>query len=148
MAWGGLETETQYPYAGVTGTCHNNSKYYIAPIKNYTCLSGPDPADETQLQAFVYQNGPVSIALDATLLMDYSSGIINPYFPNYQCDPTVLDHALMIVGWGQESDWFGVTPFWIVKNSWGPSWGENGYFRIYRGENLCGIANAVSAVVM
>jgi len=148
MAWGGLQTEAEYPYTATTGTCRQNATQYVAPIKNYTCLSGPDPADEAQLQAYLYNNGPVSIALDASYLQDYTSGIIDPWFPSEECDPTALDHALLIVGWGEESGWFGVTPYWIVKNSWSTTWGMSGYFLIERGSNVCGIANAVSAVIM
>jgi len=149
VSWGGLQTESEYPYTAETGTCHSNKTEFVAPIKNYTCLSGPDPADETQLQAYIYNNGPVSIALDASYLQDYSSGVIDPWFPNWECDPTQLDHALLIVGWGSEENWIGeVTPYWLVKNSWSSTWGMNGYFQIARGSNICGIANAVSAVIM
>jgi len=94
------------------------------------------------------KNGPLSIALDADLVEDYDSGVIDPYFPSEECDPTSLDHAVLIVGWGVDSSIFGSTPYWIVKNSWGGDWGENGYFRIYRGDNVCGLANAVMTVLM
>jgi len=152
MAWGGLETETEYPYTAYDGTCHMQKSLFIAPIKNYTCLSGGPrglPADEVKLQAYIYQNGPVSIALDAGLLQFYWGGIVDPFFPNLECDPNSLDHALLIVGWGQERNWIGeMTPYWIVKNSWSDSWGEAGYFLIARNYNICGIANAISAPLM
>jgi len=148
--WGGLVTEAQYPYTGETGTCHMPPKSQLtAPIKNYTCLSGPDPANEEQLRAFILNNGPVAIAMDAGVLQFYFGGIVDPFFPNLECDPNSLDHALLIVGWGQERNWVGtMTPYWIVKNSWSASWGDSGYFLIARNMNLCGLANAVSAVVM
>jgi len=149
ITWGGLQTEEEYPYTGETGTCHSNPKQFIAPIVNYTCFSGPNPADEDQLRAHIHTNGPVAIALDALLLQFYWSGIVDPFFPNLECDPNSLDHALLIVGWGQENNWIGeMTPYWIVKNSWGASWGEEGYFKILRNANMCGIGNAVSTAVM
>jgi len=149
LDWGGLQTEEEYPYTAETGTCHMNKGQLIAPITNYTCLSGPNPADEEQLRAFVMKNGPVSIALDATILQFYFGGIVDPFFPNLECDPNSLDHALLIVGWGQERNWIGeMTDYWLVKNSWGADWGDSGYFLIARDMNMCGIANAVSTAVM
>jgi len=144
-AWGGVETEDQYPYTAVTGDCKLNKNIVTAGIKNYTCLSAKDGgANEDDMAAYLVQNGPIAIAMDASLLQDYDGGIIDPYFPNWECDPTSLDHALLLVGYNVS----GSTPFWIVKNSWGQDWGEDGYFRIRRGTGLCGINNAVSSVLM
>jgi len=149
VKWGGVETEKDYPYRGVDQSCRKKNSSLVAPLKNYTCLSGPDPVDEEQLRAYVYQNGPVAIALDANLLQFYWGGIIDPFFPGFECDPSVLDHALLLVGWGEERNWFWqMTPYWLVKNSWGEDWGDSGYFLIARNTNLCGIANAVSAPLM
>jgi len=151
ISWGGLETEASYPYLGYPGaSCLRKKPLTMAPIKNYTCISTENgPADETQMQAYIYKNGPISIALNAALLMNYYSGIIDPWFPGFWCDPDTLDHALLIVGWGSAENWIGETiDYWLVKNSWGSDWGEAGYFRIARGINLCGIANAVSSAIM
>jgi len=150
MNWGGLEKESDYPYTGYQGTCAKNNSLLMSPITNYTCISTTQgPADEDQMRAYIYQYGPVSIALDATLLQFYIGGIIDPFIPRLECDPWELDHALLIVGWGQEDNWIGeMTPYWIVKNSWSLDWGEDGYFLIARNYNLCGIANAVSAATM
>jgi len=154
ITWNGLPTETAYPYTGVDGSCKNisNMKLYAKP-KNFTCLSGPNQngpaADETSIMpAVIMANGPLSIALNADLVEDYYDGIIDPFWPSFECDPTSLDHAVLIVGWGIDDSILGNTPYWIVKNSWGGDWGENGYFRIYRGDNVCGLANAVMTVVM
>ena len=57
-----------------------------------------------------------------------------------QSDPKKMDHGVAIVGFGSESG----TDYWIVRNSWGASWGEKGYARIVRGKNACGLANAAS----
>jgi len=146
--WGGVMTEQAYPYKGYDQACKKAGNM-TARIINYTCLTGPDPVDETVLQNYVYKNGTVSIAMDASLLQFYYEGIVDPFFPSVECDSTELDHALLIVGWGQERDMFFImTPYWIVKNSWGTDWGESGYFRIARNKNLCGIVNAVSAPLM
>jgi len=154
VSWGGLETEDDYPYTsggGTSGTCQMNNSLITGKISNYTCLSQGDgaAANEDQMAAYIMQNGPISIAMDAGYLQSYRSGIVDPWFPKLECDPTQLDHALLIVGWGVDTNIVGeTTPYWIVKNSWALSWGEKGYFRIYRGANVCGLANAVSSAVI
>jgi len=133
ISWKGLETEADYPYKGTTDACKRVVAKTIDPISNYTCLSGPKKANETDMAAFLYANGPLSIAMDAGILQTYTSGIIKP--KKGDCSETSLDHAIVIVGYGVE----GTTPFWIVRNSWGVAWGEKGYFRIIRGEGACGL---------
>jgi len=57
-----------------------------------------------------------------------------------QCDPTYLDHSVLVVGYGKDEG----MAYWTVKNTWGTEWGEDGYYRIVRGVNHCGIANFVT----
>jgi len=133
ISWGGEELETVYPYTAETGTCKRTAANTIDPISNYTCLSGPKLANETDMATFLVNNGPLSIAMDAGILQSYTSGIIDP--TANECSKTSLDHAIVIVGYGVE----GAKPFWIVRNSWGVSWGEQGYFRIIRGKGACGL---------
>ncbi|KAK0424888.1 hypothetical protein QR680_008906 [Steinernema hermaphroditum] len=99
--------------------------------------------DEQKIAAYLVHHGGVSVAFNAAdSIMGYTSGIVK--LSAEACNPKTPDHAVLLVGYGSEE---GV-PFWIVKNSWGAAWGENGFFRIFRGANTCGIAdNAVSAVV-
>jgi len=144
MTWGGLETEAAYGYEGYDQTCARTNKNIYAALKNFTCIG----TNETQMVLNLLARGPLSVALDATLVEDYTSGIIDPWFPDDECDPTQLDHAVLIVGYGVEAGDFSNTPFWIVKNSWGADWGEAGYFRIYRGDGVCGINNAVSCAIL
>jgi cathepsin F len=84
--------------------------------------------------------GPLSVALNAELLQFYHKGVFNPIF----CNPKSLDHAVLLVGWGTE----GSKPYWIVKNSWGVDWGEQGYFRIIRGKGACGINTQVTTATL
>ena len=64
----------------------------------------------------------------------YASGV----FEDVSCDAKNLNHAILIVGYGVTST--GIK-YWVVKNSWGASWGESGYFKIIRGSNMCGIGS-------
>jgi len=154
IRWGGLPTEDDYPYTATDGSCVLPGKKVNAAPASYTCLSGPDqqkgPADEAKLMPNVLMSsGPLSIALDATMFQFYYSGVMSPFFPNWECDPTSLDHAVLLIGWGSETSMiWGEQPYWIVKNSWGSDWGESGYVRMYRGEGLCGLNAAVMSVAL
>ena len=60
--------------------------------------------------------GPLSIAVNAMLLQFYHSGVWSPLLP---CDPTALDHAILLVGYGTEKTLFGSKPYWLIKNRCG-----------------------------
>jgi len=81
----------------------------------------------------IYEVGPVVGLINANGFSTrfYTSGVYNLA----NC-PTSPNHAITLVGWGTDSN--GVN-YWIAKNSWGTSWGEQGYVRIIRGKNMCGI---------
>jgi len=145
--WGGVETESEYPYTGSEGSCRMDKTKIQSPIANYTCLTKNTTvgADEDVMASYLYTNGPISIALDADYVEGYTSGIIDPPTPA-DCQGTSLDHAVLIVGYGVDST--SQLPFWIVKNSWGASWGENGYFRIVRGQGACGLNTAVLSAIL
>ncbi|KAG5858411.1 hypothetical protein JTB14_023179 [Gonioctena quinquepunctata] len=70
--------------------------------------------------------GPISVALNAKYLHLYQGGVLNESHCAFE-----LNHGVLIVGYGEN--------YWKIKNSWGGSWGENGYFRMVKGSNMCGI---------
>jgi cathepsin F len=145
IGWKGVELETKYPYTAQTGTCQRASRGPAsAALSNYTCLSQPQGAiaNEDQMAAYLVANGPIAIAMDAGVLESYTGGIIVP--SEGTCSQVQLDHAIVIVGY----DFTGSIPYWIVRNSWAETWGEQGYFRIKKGVNACGLAAAVSAPIL
>ncbi|KAK6636142.1 hypothetical protein RUM43_009794 [Polyplax serrata] len=142
ISMGGLEAEKDYPYLGVKSTCNFNDKRIKATISSYHNLT----QDEQKIAAWVYRRGPVSIVLNDEALRYYQQGIIRPTPDN--CSPDLLNHATLIVGFGVETEGEEKIPYWIVKNSWGIDWGEQGYFRIYRGDNSCGMAEYVSTAIV
>jgi len=126
----GIDTDTSYPYEGADGKCRFKAANVGATISNWTFV----PKTVNQMMGYVVNTGPMSIAADAEMWQFYYTGVW--YFP---CG-TSLDHGILIVGYGVETDWFGQTmPYWIVKNSWGGDWGMDGYILIERGDDRCGL---------
>ena len=135
---GGIMTDTDYPYKGVKSTCRSDkSKYVDMTITGYKKLGSSwstwSAVDEDEVKEFLYETGPLAIALNADPLQTYSSGILD--VTSTKCPTSGINHAVTLVGYGTENN----VAYWIVKNSWGTSWGEKGYFRIRRGNGTCGI---------
>jgi len=128
----GIDSEASYPYEAIDDTCRFSSQNVAANLTSWKML----PSDETQLAAWLYENGPVAVAINAGWLQVYVGGVSDPLV----CNPKHLDHGVLLVGFGMGKTWFGETvPYWLVKNSWGSGWGEKGFFRIIRGKGKCGI---------
>ena len=123
---GGIMAESDYE-----GTCDVDPSKFILKVTGYNALCDFSECDEDEMKDFLYETGPLSVALNADPLMYYDSGIID----DDSCDPSALDHGVVLVGYGTDD---GVD-YWTVKNSWGDSWGESGYFRMVRGKGMCGI---------
>jgi cathepsin L len=124
---GGITSEKNYPYTAMDGTCNTTAQgQSVATIGGYTDVTS---GDENALINAV-SIGPVSVAIEAdqACFQFYQSGILS--------DPscgTNLDHGVLAVGYDQNNK------YWIVKNSWGTSWGMNGYIEIAMGMDECGI---------
>mmetsp|Transcript_10339 Transcript_10339/g.32825 ORF Transcript_10339/g.32825 Transcript_10339/m.32825 type:complete len:356 (+) Transcript_10339:37-1104(+) len=161
---GGIPSEAAYPYCSGTGNCYpcmaNKNTTFCGPPPSYCnktwdpshCPSAPRDVkleswqsvskDEGVIASTLASVGPLSTLMDATNLQSYKSGIWAPQPGLFGCKSDVdsLDHAVLLVGYGTDNG----TDYWLVKNSWGESWGEKGFFRIKRGDSMCGINTMVT----
>jgi len=92
--------------------------------------------DEENIKAAVYARGAVAVAFNArgAAFQNYKKGVYTG-----PCNTTDPNHALTIIGYGVEKK--TRLKYWIVKNSWGSTWGQSGYFWLERGVNRCGVAD-------
>jgi len=134
---GGIDTEESYPYKGVDGHCSFNTTNVGASITSFKRIKS---GDEKQLLKEVAKIGPISVGIDASRpsFHLYKEGI---YYEK-TCSSTKLDHGVLVVGYGEDKNENKENgEYWIVKNSWGPTWGMKGYINMSRNkDNNCGIA--------
>jgi len=126
----GAATLQSYPYTGVLGSCKAFSKSVIS-VTGFVNVAG----EPGLLSAAAIGSVVVQIEADQQVFQFYSSGV----FDNAKCG-TNVDHGVVVVGYGTASG----ANYWIVRNSWGSSWGEKGYIRIVRGKNMCAIGSGPS----
>lgn len=131
----GLCSNESYPYVGTDSMCSNTTCTKVVKMKGYKDV---ESKDEHKLMHVVAKQ-PVSVAIQANLqsFQLYKSGI----YSDPMCGDD-LDHGVLVIGYGYDSDWD--MNYWLVKNSWGSKWGEQGYIRIKKDiedpGGLCGIA--------
>jgi hypothetical protein len=125
----GLCTEDDYPYSSGGGTAGSCNKACVPTRNAVTGFADVPVGSESGLLAAT-NIGPVSVAVDAGPFQLYHSGVLDT-----SCG-TNLDHGVLVVGYTAD--------YIKIKNSWGASWGEQGYIRLARGKNMCGVANSAS----
>lgn len=134
---GGIDTEKTYAYEAIDDTCRYDPKNSGATDKGFVDIP---QGNEKKLKEAIATMGPVAVAIDAShqSFQFYSEGVYN----EPQCDSEQLDHGVLAVGYGTDENG---NDFWIVKNSWGSTWGEKGYVKMTRNkDNQCGIATSAS----
>jgi cathepsin L len=137
----GIDTEESYPYMAKEGTCHFKSRDVGATDIGFTDVT--PHGDEDKLKEAVGTVGPVSIAIDASheSFQLYKDGV----YDEPECSSEQLDHGVLVVGYGNEDG----QDYWLVKNSWGESWGDEGYIYMARNkDNQCGVASQASYPVV
>jgi len=132
----GLCSEDDYPYTsggGIRGTCKVPKCQPVVQVTGHTDV----PSNDEEALKSAVSKQPVSVAIEADKMAFqlYKGGVLD----SDKCG-TSLDHGVLVVGYGSD----GGADYWKVKNSWGPTWGEQGFIRIARGKNMCGISQQAS----
>ncbi|XP_023237240.1 cathepsin L1-like isoform X2 [Centruroides sculpturatus] len=133
----GIDTEESYSYVGKEGPCRFNSKSVGATCYGFVDLPS---GDEKSLQHAIATIGPISVVIDASsrFFQFYRDGV----YDNENCSSDLLNMPVLVVGYGSVKDG---ADYWLIKNSWGTSWGIGGYIKMSRNKkNQCGVATLAS----
>ncbi len=133
---GGLVSDSSYPYKsywGQTGTClldsssgsSSSSSEYLVSVSSFTSV----PSSESAMATHLLYTGPLSVCLAASTWTSYTSGVVT------HCDIEV-DHCVQVTGLNRDDP---ANPYWIVRNSWGTTWGLDGYIHLSYGSDTCSI---------
>lgn len=133
----GIESDKTYIYTAKDGTCVFKPAQAVGYVKwgSYNITQG----DEKELMERLYVAGPVSVSFQViTGFKNYAGGVYS--VDNCGKGTQDINHAVLATGYGEENG----KKFWNVKNSWGATWGVNGYFKIERDANMCAISQCNS----
>eukprot|EP00518_Triparma_eleuthera_P004172 CAMPEP_0182455452 /NCGR_PEP_ID=MMETSP1319-20130603/1608_1 /TAXON_ID=172717 /ORGANISM="Bolidomonas pacifica, Strain RCC208" /LENGTH=319 /DNA_ID=CAMNT_0024653511 /DNA_START=19 /DNA_END=978 /DNA_ORIENTATION=+ len=134
---GGIESESAYPYTSGTtelsGRCKFDASQIAVTPTGYNTISSSASGESKMLTQIA--SSPMSICVDAESWQTYTSGVVT----SATCG-TSVDHCVQVVGYESNNN------YWIVRNSWATSWGEQGYIYVAEGENACAIASDATTV--
>jgi len=126
---------SELPTPKCNKTCHNTANFNTD--KHHSSTAYSVSRNITQIAAEIFANGPVEAAF--TVYTDFNNYVSGVY--HHVSGSAEGGHAIKIIGWGTESG----TPYWLVANSWNTDWGADGFFKIRRGTNECGIEADITA---
>ncbi|OCT99669.1 cathepsin O isoform X1 [Xenopus laevis] len=133
-----LVRASEYNFKAQTGFCHYFPKTDFGVSINGYKTQDFSGGEESMMKKLIHL-GPLVVIVNAISWQDYLGGIIQ-----HHCSSGTPNHAVLVTGYDKTGD----TPYWIVKNSWGTSWGADGYVFIKMGGNICGIADFVAVPLM
>ncbi|XP_057296042.1 dipeptidyl peptidase 1-like [Hydractinia symbiolongicarpus] len=128
----GVISEESYPYIGNDTKCDRSKGGTRTYVSDYGYVGGfYGGCNEALMIAYLVKQGPIAVSIEVyDDLFAYKGGIYHHTGLRYKFNPfEINNHVVLIVGYGVENG----EKFWIVKNSWGTTWGEDGFFRIRRG---------------
>jgi len=138
-SFGGQEPNVDYPYTsgttGQSGTCRAKATDVVEDVGASYKLIASAPSQESNMLAQI-QESPMSICVDATLWQTYQGGVITS---SSGCG-TAIDHAVQATGYNAPGN------YWIIRNSWGETWGEEGFVWVEYGANVCGVTYQATTV--
>ncbi|KAK5639340.1 hypothetical protein RI129_011832 [Pyrocoelia pectoralis] len=128
---GGLMTYKDYPYIAKQTRCQFERNRALVNLSSWAILP---TRNERAMEVAINKVGPVAASINASphTFQLYHSGVYDDPF----CSPNTVNHAMLVVGYTKDA--------WILKNWWGNRWGEEGYMRLRKGNNRCGVANFVA----
>jgi len=132
-AMGGLSSEWTYPYQSYFGTAYQCRSNQANPVVRVSSFVNLPTNEQDPILAYLGTTGPLAISVTAASWSTYESGVFD------DCNKTNpdIDHAVQLVGYGVDAT---LGNYWLVRNSWSPSWGEEGYIRLQRGTDFtCGV---------
>jgi cathepsin L len=138
LAWaritvmGGLSSEWTYPYVSYYGTDFSCKMNQVTPVAKVSKFINLPPNEQDPMINYIASTGPLAISVAASSWSGYETGI---YDGCNQTNPDI-DHAVMLVGYGTDA---ALGDYWLVRNSWNPGWGEDGYIRLKKADTFtCG----------
>jgi len=138
---GGIQSAASYPYTGRDNQCNFRPEHIVIRVRDGINIT---EGSEAELFDAIARAGPVAVAYQVSSdFRQYKSGV----YDSTQCKsgPMDVNHAVLAVGFNSTAEG---KPYYIVKNSWGTSFGINGYFWMVRDKNMCGVATCSSYPVV